>query len=1165
MKPEQKKAVNRTILQCRTILERDIENRLITYGILIDEPWVEKEKLSLSDEQEQIYKNLREAIGKEMKGGLSQKEALISYIREVTYTYLNRIAALRVMEVRGLIEEVLIQREEFGGRSYGHRNFFEIARDYCKSQSDEGLSYFISLIFNEIASDIGLLFNTDDEYSIIVPSNQALLEIIHLLTTEIDEESWRQDEIIGWIYQYFNEEEKKIVFKKKKFEVLDIPPATQLFTPDWIVKFILEESLEKLINDIKLGARTDIKLEDIKILDPACGSGHFLFQAYDILYNAYKDAGYDERKIPYLIINKNLYGIDVDARAVQLTSLILYLKLKTSLLKINQKGEIGSIKINLVCADSILLNGERLNFLLKRFKNEKNVIDIINIIYEEFNNTKLKGSLVQPEKKVRPIIDTLKEELDESFKRELDEYNLFSGIEYSEFNKTQKEESFKQLENKILKVLNDIYSQAIINNDIGYKMFANEAKKSIDLIEILMDKYDIVVTNPPYMTRNNMTSELNQFLDKNYKAGSADLYSAFIIRCLEFVKENGYVGMITQNTFMFKPSFKELRKELINNITIKTFVHLGPRAFDDISGEKVNTAMFIFRNKKPTYQQSLFINLTKYRSSELKKNALINRNKSETFEIDQSLFKVIEGYPFVYWMNKFDKKLLEKLPVLDNKSEAPIAFVRTGLTTGDDNKFVRFFWEVPSEYIGKEWKFISKGKEFIRWYESFDRIVYWSNNGYAIKNFRNSKGKLKSSIRGEEYYDKEGITYGMNSSSGFAARFLPKDVIISVNGSGIFPNKVSQEFLFGLLNSSLGSRLFSILAPMLTINNSDVSKFPIKLPDDETDNAIITAVRKIIPLAKSLTFVYEEKPDFTLPSLLQFPSNTIRDSYEKYIAKNIEIGKTIASYELYIDNLVYELYQVPEELRKYELTDKENIQRIVKAINDDNIVSILDLIELPKYIKLKDLSESLSDLISYFIGVVFGRWNFYTTPKIEDNIIVINETFVEDFLYQLLEEVFSEENIDEIIDNEIPSILKKDILEWLQKDFFNYHCRKYQNRPIYWHICSPNKTFNALLYYHELNSDTLYKLKSNYLKRIIENLKGDLIFYLGKISSTNEKKVAKQYEKKVVELENQINDLETLDRQIDDIIASGYEPDINQGVLYNIKPLNPIIAKKIEK
>lgn len=279
MKPEQKKAINRTILQSRAILERDIENRLVIYGILMDEPWIEKDKLSLSDEQEQIYKNLREAIGKEMKGGLTQKEALISYIREVTYTYLNRIAALRVMEVRGLMEEVLIQREEYGGRSYGHRNFFEIAREYCKSQSDEGLAYFISLIFNEIASDIGLLFNTDDEYSIIGPSNQALLEIIHLLTTEIDEESWHQDEIIGWIYQYFNEEEKDDVFdrlynKKEKIKSIDIPAATQLFTPDWIVDWIVSNSLGKLREEIINSEREYKKLEDIKLLDPACGSGY---------------------------------------------------------------------------------------------------------------------------------------------------------------------------------------------------------------------------------------------------------------------------------------------------------------------------------------------------------------------------------------------------------------------------------------------------------------------------------------------------------------------------------------------------------------------------------------------------------------------------------------------------------------------------------------------------------------------------------------------------------------------------------------------------------------------------------------------------------------------------------------------------------------------------
>ncbi|QNU37131.1 hypothetical protein IC801_15125 [Geobacillus sp. 44B] len=350
-----------------------------------------------------------------MKGGLSEKEALISYIREVTYTYLNRLAALRVMEVRGLIEEVLIQRDEYGNRSYGHRNFFEVAREFCKSQSDEGLSYFISLIFNEISSDIGLLFNTDDEYSIISPSNQALVEVIRLLTTEIDEDSWHQDEIIGWIYQYFNEEEKKEAFRKvnkekKRFTVIDIPAATQLFTPDWMVEWIVNNSLGKLREEIINGEREYKKLEDIKLLDPACGSGHFLVKAYDLFYQYYVEDGYPKEKIPFLILRHNLHGIDIDARAIQLTALILYIKVRTSLKNIGINELTENITVNLVCADAVLLNGERLAKMKKQFENNPTVLKMIEIIYDEFTNTRLKGSLIQPEKRLIPLIEEYKQQ-----------------------------------------------------------------------------------------------------------------------------------------------------------------------------------------------------------------------------------------------------------------------------------------------------------------------------------------------------------------------------------------------------------------------------------------------------------------------------------------------------------------------------------------------------------------------------------------------------------------------------------------------------------------------------------------------------------------------------------------------------------------------------------
>ncbi|ASS89009.1 DNA methyltransferase [Aeribacillus pallidus] len=521
MKPEQKKAINRTILKCRKILEQDIENQLITYGILLGEPWIEKDKLSLSDEQEQIYKDLRDAIGKEMKGGLSEKEALISYIREVTYTYLNRIAALRVMEVRGLMEEVLIQREEYGNRSYGHRNFFEVAREYCKSQSDEGLSYLISLLFNEISSDIGLLFNTEDEYSIIGPSNQALLEIIQSLTTEIDEEAWQQDEIIGWIYQYFNEEEKDDVFdrlynKKEKIKSIDIPAATQLFTPDWIVEWIIDNSLGKLREEMISGERERKKLEEIKLLDPACGSGHFLVKAYDLFYQYYVEEGYPKEQIPFLILKHNLYGIDIDARAVQLTALILYIKVLVTLKQIGINEIKNHITVNLVCADVVLLNGNRLATMKKEFEKNQTVLKMIDIMYEEFKDTRIKGSLIQPEKRLKPLFeeDVLKRQKKLKSKKKKEDLGLFEG--QIDFEEEQDRLSLLQSEKELTKYLEHVHNNAIRNNDINNQLFANEAKKSLTVLNIFLQKYDVVVTNPPSINVDISTDVAVSGVSKKY-------------------------------------------------------------------------------------------------------------------------------------------------------------------------------------------------------------------------------------------------------------------------------------------------------------------------------------------------------------------------------------------------------------------------------------------------------------------------------------------------------------------------------------------------------------------------------------------------------------------------------------------------------------------------
>ncbi|MBT2696528.1 BREX-1 system adenine-specific DNA-methyltransferase PglX [Bacillus sp. ISL-40] len=1217
MKPEQKKAINRTILKCRTILEEDIENRLVTYGILMDDSWIEKDKLSLSDEQEQVYKDLRDAIAKEMKGGLSETEALVSYIREVTYTYLNRIAALRVMEVRGLMEEVLVQREEYSNRSYGHRNFFEIAREFCKAQSDEGLSYYISLIFNEISSDIGLLFNTDDEYSIIGPSNQALVEIIRLLTTDIDEDSWHQDEIIGWIYQYFNEEEKDDVFdrlynKKEKIKSIDIPAATQLFTPDWIVNWIVNNSLGKLRKEIINEGRDYKKLEEIKLLDPACGSGHFLVKAYDLFYQYYVEDGYPKEEIPFLILGHNLYGIDIDARAIQLTALILYIKVRVSLKNAGVQELTDRITVNLVCADAVLLNGDRLTTMKKQFENNPTILQMIEIIYEEFTDTRLKGSLIQPEKRLIPLIEEYKQKKQKDLKKGKKNENLglFEGFE--DFEKKQEESVLTKSEKELFQYLEQIYNQATRANDINNLLFANEAKKSLSLINIFMNRYDIVVTNPPYMGKKNMNNELIQFFNNNYKGYDEDLYSVFIKRCIDFLIEDGFLFMITQHTFMYIKSFVKLREYILDNHHIEKIVSLGTRVFDDISGEKVNSVILGLRNKKSDIE-SAFIRLVDIKDAEgkMKKLNEITQDPSKFidkyyYKKNQKAFYNIEGYPFIYQVNN---KIINLFKNQDNLGKLGLS--KIGLQTGDDKKYLFRFWEVDLKK--GEWAWYTKSETFDnfenKFYNFTTLVINWDKDTQdELSKSKKARTNYLSSYftsNDKKYIFKDALTFTLWGAKDFEARVLPSKSIFDVAGSCIFLSDEYFHYILGFLNSSIGNFLMNTLNPTFNYQKWDLDRLPIVLSDRTDIIKIKDLVIESVDIRKRIIENIELNPDYKGPLLQLFKKDNLKTSYINAFKENGFSLIRLNNIREQIDEIFLKIYDLNKEdiILNYDEAFWKEIDAIsnldedpdeklcyvfengidlissngrrkkkfypletLSVLFNTDLKSVIDVISQNEVVQQKDFYQEVFNLISFYVACVFDRWNFFGTRHEENSgIIQIDEDFINDGLYNFLEEIFGESNSDFIIDEEMPSILKDNIKNWFTKNFFDEHLRMYQKRPIYWHICSPNKTFNALLYYHALTPDTLYKLKSSHLKPLLDNSREDLNFYREKMSSADDKKLAKQFEKRVTELEKKVNDLEAFDKQIDDIIASGYKPDIDQGILYNIKPLNPILAKKIEK
>ena len=1123
----------------------------------------------------------------------------MEYIKEVSYTYLNRLAALRVMEVRGLIDEILVPRVEYGNRSFINSRFYEVAREFCKYETDGGLGYLLNIMFNEISEEIKILFNTEDEYSFITPSSASLLKVIELLCTNIDEDSWRQDEIIGWIYQYFNDKEKDNVFdrlynKKQKINVEDIPAATQLFTPDWIVDWIVDNSLGSLWDEIKQGKRENKKVEDIKLLDPCCGSGHFLVKAFDLFYEMYVEEGiYTKEEIPYKILENNIYGIDVDLRAVQLTGLILFIKVKASLKEngydTNTKGKLS---VNLVCADSILLNGNKLADLKEKHRNNKTILKMIEIIYEEFEDVRLKGSLIQPEKKLYPLFEEYKNRI---AKKELSkvmrskkkqtkgQQSLLEETEEITILEYKSQRDFTKEERELMSSLDAIYSEAIKANDISRQLFANEAKKSVKLVNIFMQKkgYDVVTTNPPYLWNRNMTPKLKKFIIDNYKDWSTDLYSVFIARCLDFLNKKGKLGMITQQSFMFISSYEKVREELLNNYYIEKMVHLGPRAFDDISGEKVNTVMFIIEKSNAVNSKSYFLRLYDKQSSEDKMNYLMDKNKRQKYEffVDQSKFKNISGMPFVYWLDDHIFEIFEQ-----NKSIASKFKVLSGMRIGANDKFLRFHWEIDSHRIGNEWKIYNKGGEFSRFYGEYKYVIDWRKEALNYYNDNNSH-------RNQSMYFKRGVTYTLISSSGFSVRIIPEKTVFDAAGPSIFCDEDEMFYLCGFLNSSLVSYLLNVLNSTINYTPTDTNKLPYIEPSIQLFNQL-KEIGKIGYLIAREKYKYVETSlDYTdnlLKKILKkFENQSLFDSAKTTLCVFNAIKFIENKLIILIDELVFKLYGISASLQKdivrninseiyknIEEYDKYSLYELIDTNKEEFIEDCILLCQkdffiqtLKKLFRIKnsDIINEIKGFISYYFGVVIRRWNnvkgFSGILPVSSSIY-LEEDIIER-IYNSIYEDYGNLKGDMIID-EIEVILKKSLENYIIDDFFKEHLKQYEKRPIYWHICSPKKTFNCFVYYHKLDDDTLYKVKSIYLKQMIDRYEDDLKYYTNQLieaRTKGDKSKEKDFKNKCSDLEAKLEDLYILDKKIMEILP--YKPDIDKGVLYNIIPLEPILASPV--
>ena len=1246
MDRERRNNLRKVIHECRKLLEDEMARRLAYYGIMADGKFLDLAKLPhLTDQEWETRRRLEQAIEKEALGKLTKSEAVKRYIHHVGFTYLNRFAALRAMEVRGLIEkETIIRRDEYGGRSLWER---DVAESNPHLTPERVLKESLIQAFQQVGEEIKVLFDMNNEYSLVFPETRACLELFRLLTEEVTEEDWRQDDVIGWIYQYFSSEARKELRKaKRKPRADDIPVINQFYTPDWIVKALVDNTLGRLWLEMHPDSKIkefctyfvplkekpperEVKpVRDIKVLDPACGSGHFLVYAFDLLYQMYLE---DEpetspSEVNALILENNLFGIDIDLRSVQLAALSLYLKAKTRSRSLKIRG------MNLVCADVRIADSEQRLEFLKRFEDDPALQHIFARLFEELEYTYEIGSLL----KVRvPFEHLFQERVSEKGRQARLSLPLTGQAKFGGKGLTgqtkfalsrppgSSEGSLTIVipkERTIEEMLNELRSferESIEAQDMGRLLFATEAEKSVGLLSLLSQKYDVVLMNPPY---GDMPPRTKEYLKRHYPKTHSNYYAAFMEQTVDLVTTDGYLGALTSRTFMFLKTLRWLRTILLRKMAIPlTILDLGTGLLEgaicEWAASIIQKGFAINNNRK-----IMFFRLTHLRGEENKRYAFetvlqaIKSGKGHPLLFEVSLIDLdqVPGTPFTYWASSSLRALFKHHPPLDRDvvkepQKQKIADVKVGLQTSDIERFSRRFWEVDQSKIGEnlDWAPFAKEAGYTNFYSTFDAVVRWKNSGTEIKSF------VKSYVRNEDFYFKEGLTWTRKPGSVkyIATRVLPKGSIFTVSNQAYFP-KYDLWSLLSLMVSRLAYFLLSLIASQHNWEISTIASLPVAerilnktilgdraheayaiLREWDTGNEVSPLFIKPHLLRVLKPFDSSELPENAHPYVGNFgwtnwpilkkmrkiygsPKMSLRELAILCLKRQQMLENRLKEIQKEINDDVYHIYGVSKEDRdliECELgliqNDRKEKEEENQTINEDQII------------------ERIKYTLSYYVKLAI--------ESDEDGIVPLDEMFPDNLtnrVRQCIAEDFGADQVDRI-EQELYQLLGETLKEWLAQECFDFHVSLYKNRPIYWQLVSyrfghgrsPPGAFSCFVHYHRLTRvETISKIRAFYLERVKEVLARErehLVRVLEAARATKDgpriDRLLKVYENtlsKIEELErfeaalitvnNPRKDKKVLpkkakwvDRAIAEVRDNGWNPIIDYGVRVNIEPL----------
>jgi len=850
-------------------------------------------------------------------------------IEESAYIWFNRLVALAYMEANGYIDEKMIfsngSKIESGIiDDYYEADFFEnMSKDEQerihnlrdKHKTEDMYTMLIEEKCNELHKIMPFMFDKKGGYSdILFPAGLFTLNSVLVRLREEFEKAKEKNEegediipveIIGWLYQYYNSELKDLVFeglkKNQKITKEKIAPATQLFTPHWIVKYMAENSLGKLaIENLKVSPELKrnwkyyidseidnsserLNVEDIKIIDPSMGSGHMLTYSFDMLYEIYEDLGWSRKDAVLSILKNNLYGLEIDKRAGQLASFAMIMKGREKfprLLKVLERLEDEEkFDLNTLWIDESNDISQEMRKLIN-----SNSLKNLEILIDNFTDAKEYGSIL---KLTSLDIAQAKEELERLI------------------------EIYKRQGQLILLSTSNQLDFSVV--DINFEKECRITKKLIQQQKIMTDTYDIAITNPPYMGGKGFDSKLKKYVETYYKDSKADLFAVFMERCGELTKRDRYTSMITMHSWMFLSSFENLRKNLIETKEIQSLTHLGTRAFEELGGEVVQTVGWITKNTTPK-KEGKYIRLVDFNNAQWKEQEFFN--DKNYYQATQKEFDKIPSSPIAYWVSDKIREAFEK-----NKKLGDIGEAKQGLATADNNRFLRLWNEVNYNKIGfgmsnsdealesmKKWFPYNKGGEKRKWYGNQEYLVNWENDGYEIKNFYDEKGKLRSRPQNTEYYFRNSISWGLITSAGSSFRYYPNGFIYDVGGMSYFIENNIFNYL-GMLNTKIYEGLTKIINPTINLQIGDV----IALPSIEIEgNEVTTLVQQNIDIAKEEWDSRETSWDFE--TLYLAKGDSIESAYNDYCNHWRDNFVTMHRNEEELNKIFIDIYELNDEM-----------------------------------------------------------------------------------------------------------------------------------------------------------------------------------------------------------------------------------------------------------